>query len=145
MNAFEKFLHHLPPEQRADAAMMLDQISSNPESPIFGMEVAMLNAYDNKLFVTEKRLSDKLDECLANQKVIPPQIRLTEMEIKKIIREEISDFYRTTLIIFLIIIAFFWVSLFLCIHYRSSTNERSQSSEFQSSPSGKKPNQLYSR
>ncbi len=125
--------------------MMLEQLSSNPESPIFGMQVAMLEAYDNKLSIMDKRLSDKLEECLAHQKVIPPQIRLTEIEIKKEIREGISDCYRTTLIIFLVILAFFWVSLFLCIHYRSSTNERSKSSEFQSSPSGKKPNQLYSR
>lgn len=74
MTHYEQLLEQLPPERRVAAAMVLEKLSNDPNSPIFKLYAEVLASVETKSQERENRLIKKLAETETREKQLAAQI-----------------------------------------------------------------------
>lgn len=82
MTAFERFLEHLPPERRVEAALALENMAREPNSPIFSLYTEVLASIQDKSLRMEGRLAQKLAESERRENELAAQLGKTHTEVK---------------------------------------------------------------
>lgn len=92
MTPFERLLQQLPPERRVGAALVLENLSSDHDSPIYGLYAEFLAGLNANIEAMETRMGNKLAaiEQRGNQR--DSQLAKDRAENVKTIRQEIGAF-----------------------------------------------------
>lgn len=86
MTHYERFLQQLPPDRRVEAALILEKLSHDRDSPIFGLYAEILAGIEDKSHEREERLFNKLAESAEREKQLPAQIAKGQADTIKTVR-----------------------------------------------------------